>query len=250
MSLLCLHCGMPIKSGFKFCNVCGAPVVADIEKKDGVEPYSDLLGSKGRTVRAVNGAHAAQFFPAYPAVSIGTGAADIVIDDDETVSPLHARIACQDGQVLLQDMGALNGVFLRIRDKVTLQNNDIIRAGDSYLLIECLNMEPFSDESGTDFYASPCRGENFRLVEILRGGRRGRACVAPDGGIIVGRSEGDFLFPDDRKMSPKHFTIRWTQRGGIVIDNSSNGTFVQIHNDTPLVSGDIFFAGERLFQLF
>ena len=57
------------------------------------------------------------------------------------------------------------------------------------------------------------------------------------------------VISDDMRMSPKHFTIRWTQRGGILVDHSDNGTFVQIHQDTPIQSGDIFFAGQTLFQV-
>ena len=185
----------------------------------------------------------------YPALTIGSGPADAVFDDDSTMSPLHARVESRGSGAVLQDMGSLNGVFLRATDKTLLHDNDIIRAGDHFFLFESLTIERFVEDTGTEFYASPCRGECFRLVELLRGGRRGRACMAPDGGIVVGRTEGDFTFPEDEKMSPRHFTIRWTQRGGILIDKSANGTFVQIHEETSVARQSLFFVGERLFEV-
>ena len=74
--------------------------------------------------------------------------------------------------------------------------------------------------------------------------------MAPDGGIVVGRTDGDFLFPTDERMNAKHFSIRWTQRGGILIDHETrNGTFVQIHESEQLCEGDLFFAGRNLFRV-
>ena len=78
---------------------------------------------------------------------------------------------------------------------------------------------------------------------------RGRACGATDGCITVGRSEGDFVFPDDEKMSPRHFSIRWSQRGGLLIDVAFNGTFVQIHDVEAIARGDIFFIGNELYEM-
>ena len=249
MSQLCTRCGMPVRPGFKFCNVCGEPVSEDSPETSGVVSYSPLLGEQGRAVRLLTGQAAGRCYSVYPALTIGSGPADAVFDDDSTMSPLHARVESRGSGAVLQDMGSLNGVFLRATDKTLLHDNDIIRAGDHFFLFESLTIERFVEDTGTEFYASPCRGECFRLVEILRGGRRGRACMAPDGGIVVGRTEGDFTFPEDEKMSPRHFTIRWTQRGGILIDKSANGTFVQIHEETSVARQSLFFVGERLFEV-
>lgn len=240
---------MPVKPGFKFCNVCGAPVEDMPQTVDDALPYSRFEGVTGRAVRAMNGEYAGAFFPAYPSCTIGRDDSDIRIHEDTTLSPRHARISTRQNLSFIDDLGSVNGIFLRINDKVILQDNDIIRAGDHYFLYQYFSSEAFADEYGTEFYASPCRGEHFRLVEIIYGGRRGRACMAPDGGIVVGRNEGDFTFPEDEKMSNKHFTIRWTQRGGILLDHSSNGTFLQIHKSMQVSTGDQFFAGETLFKI-
>ncbi|MBO4349893.1 MAG: FHA domain-containing protein [Proteobacteria bacterium] len=250
MSQVCSHCGMPVKPGFKFCNVCGTQI-SEVEEclEESVVLYSPLLGPQGRAIRVLTGEQAGEFYRAYPECTIGSGDnADICLEDS-MLSPMHARMTTNRDVIMLEDMGALNGIFVRAKDKVLLKDNDIIRAGDHYFLYEFFAPDHFAEEFGTEFYSSPNHGENFRLIEILRGGRRGRACMAPENGIVVGRTEGDFLFPEDTKMSDRHFTIRWTQRGGILIDHSLNGTFVQLHEETRLEEGDLFFAGRTLFRV-
>lgn len=249
MTRLCQRCGKPVYSGFKFCNVCGEPVPEDLGSSGDVVSYSPLLGIRGRTVRALSGNKAGQFFEAFPAVTIGRTEADILADD-ETVSPIHARLEATETGAEVSDMESLNGVFLRVREeKTVLRDNDIIRAGDHFFLYETISLDRYSENSGTDFYASPLRGDNFRLVEILEGGIRGRACIAADGGIVVGRSEGDFIFPEDEKMSPRHFAVRWSPRGGVLVDNAFNGTFVQIREPQQILKGDVFFVGNALYEL-
>lgn len=249
MSQVCSRCGMPVRQGFKFCNVCGAQVVEVECDEATVLPYSVYIGPQGRAVRQLTGKDAGRFFPIYPAGTIGRDDADIELTEDETMSPCHLRISVRSDGTWLEDLDSLNGVFLKIKDKAVLRDNDIIRAGDRYFMYEFYAPERFTEEFGTEFYAAPHRGERFRLIEILSGGRRGRACMAPDGGIVVGRMEGDFIFPEDKRMSDKHFTIRWTQRGGILVDHSANGTFIQIHEPIRVEGGDIFFAGQHLFQI-
>lgn len=249
MSQVCERCGMPVRAGFKFCNVCGAPLEEKSSESIQVAGYSEFLGVKGRALRIMTGERAGEFVAAYPTCTIGRENADITLAEDATLSPSHARLSVRQNATILEDLDSLNGVFLKASDKLVLQDNDVIRAGDHYFLFEFFSSDKFIDDTGTEFYAAPNRGERFRLVEILENGRRGRACMAPDGGIVVGTSEGDFLFPEDDKMSRRHFTLRWTQRGGLLIDHSDNGTFVQIHEATPVAEGDIFFAGKTLFRV-
>ena len=245
---VCNHCGMPVRPGFKFCNVCGSPVKAEPVQQDSVEPYSDLMGYKGHALRLLTGSRTGEFVGIYPNCVIGRVNGDVKIDD-ATLSPRHAQLVVTKDEVTLEDLDSLNGVFLRLKDKQVLCDHDIILAGEHYFLYECFSPDNVEGDFGASFYASPTRGEKFRLIEILSGGRRGRACTAPDGGIAVGRTEGDFRFPDDTHMNAKHFTIRWTQRGGILVDYSENGTFIQIRKPTKVTTGDLFFAGHTLFTV-
>ncbi len=251
MSQICSKCGEVVQPGFKFCNVCGAAIEDQPDpgsRPPKAESYSELLGVAGRTMRILNGENAGRFVVIYPDCTIGRTGSEVDIADDPALSPVHFYIKATDDGAIITDCESLNGVFLRANDKVILRPNDIIRAGDHYFLYEYFPNDSLGSDFGAEFYATPSRGERFRLVEILEGGVRSRARCAADS-IVVGRCEGDFVISDDMRMSPKHFTIRWTQRGGILVDHSDNGTFVQIHQDTPIQSGDIFFAGQTLFQV-
>lgn len=252
MNTICTQCGIPVREGFRFCNVCGS-LVGDEGSEEIVEEavaYSDLMGNHAAALRILTGSEKGRLLSIQGGCTIGRDMDGVSIQDDPTLSRIHAHISHQDDAIVLEDRNAQNGVFLRIRDKFILQDNDIIRAGMHFFLYSQFSTQVFKEEFGTEFYASPMRGERFRLVEILAGGLRGQACTAPDGGIVVGRSEGNFLFADDKTMNPKHFTIRWTQRGGILVDFSSkNGTYVQIQSPTRLEQGSMFFAGETLFRV-
>ncbi len=253
MSYICLHCGTPVRDGFRFCSVCGTPISeprAQTKASDGTLPYSRLTGIEGRAIRVLTGCKAGQFIGVYPAVTIGTQGAACVLEDDPTISPMHARIYCEGESLYVEELSSMNGVFCRIRDKVMLQKNDIIQAGNSLFLFETFNTADFVDASGTEFYASPMHGERFRLVEILNGGLRGRAATAPESGITVGRSEAAFMCPNDICMSAMHFSVRWLQRGAVLIDHESyNGTFLQIHKKTELQKDDQFIIGRTLFSV-
>lgn len=253
MSNNCSQCGSPIKEGYKFCSICGAQVPEPVQPNAAsgeTMPYSNYMGLEGRALRVLTGKQAGRFYNIFPSVSIGRSAADIIIEDDPAISHAHARIFCENDNVYLEDLNSLNGVFFRVKDKVMLNNNDIIQAGRTLFLFENFESDEFVDASGTEFYASPHRGERFRLTEIIRKGLRGCVLTAFDSGVTIGRSEGNFIFANDLNMNPRHFSIRWIQRGAVLIDHDSlNGTFVQIHDVTPLKSGDQFFVGRTLFTL-
>ena len=224
MSFVCSRCGLAVRPTFKFCSTCGAPVVDTEAASDETVPYSPFIGPQGNSIRQMTGQNAGIFFSAYPECCIGREDANVRIADDMTLSPSHARVFSNDKGLFLEDMDSLNGVFLAIKDQKFLQDHDIIRAGDHYFLYEVISPDAFTDEYGS-------------------------ACMPIDGAVVVGRNDGDFRFPDDQKMSARHFTVRWTYGGGALIDHSANGTFLQIHDAVHVEPGDLFFAGKNLFRV-
>lgn len=251
MSQKCAKCGMPVSPGFKFCNACGAEVSprAESESHDGAVPYSDYIGCHGRAIRILTGRTAGTFYAAYPTCTIGRENCDIRILHDQTLSPQHVRLTTYSEETMLEDNDSLNGIFLRMREPKVLHNNEIIRAGSHYFLYQIISVERFNESHQTEFYATPLHGECFRIVEIIKGGCRGRALTATETGFAVGRTEGNFQFPEDDKMSDRHFEIRWTKQGGMLFDYSLNGTFLKIHEPVRVVEGDTFFAGNTLFRV-
>ncbi len=251
MGSICSHCGNPIGDGYKFCNRCGQMVEAGAAVAELVETrqYSVYSGIRGRAIHALTGANAGDYVRVYPSLVIGRNCDGYQLNDP-TVSPVHARLVCKDEHLFVEDLGSLNGIYRRVNSKVIVNDQDIVQAGNTIFLFELLKFESCVDDTGTEFYGTPCRGERFRLVELLQNGVRGRALAASDTGIDVGRSEGNFTFQNDDLMSPSHFSIRGTQRGVILSDHASlNGTFVRSSQPVELNVKDQFFIGKSLFEV-
>ena len=249
----CARCGESIREGYKFCNACGARVGDEsgmVESIDEVVAYSKLGGLEGRCVRVMTGQAMGRFLSIYPECSFGRREGSFCLPSDATLSPMHAMVRFVENSFILYDLDSLNGIFIRIRDRTILRDHDVLRAGNHYFLYEHVDHKVFREDTGTEFYSTPSRGERFRLVEIIERGIRGRANTAPDGTMVVGRREGSFVFLEDDSMNGRHFSIRWTQRGGVLVDHHSvNGTFVQMHEPRVLESGDQFFVGATLFSV-
>ncbi len=69
-------------------------------------------------------------------VSIGRTEGDLVVPDDPFLSGRHLRLVRRWGQVVVEDMGSTNGVFLSISGEVELREGDEIRIGDQLFRFE------------------------------------------------------------------------------------------------------------------
>lgn len=87
--------------------------------------------------------------------------------------------------------------------------------------------------------------------------RHSLARIAPDGSVkplqqlaegrtVVGRADADLVFPEDGTLSGRHGAFVVSGATCEVADlGSTNGTFVAIRGDEPLVSGDVLLLGQR-----
>lgn len=62
-------------------------------------------------------------------VNIGREIGDIVFRDDGFVSGRHARLAKVDNRIILKDLGSSNGTYIRIKERIPLQDGDLILMG-------------------------------------------------------------------------------------------------------------------------
>ena len=60
---------------------------------------------------------------------LGRERGDILFPEDGYVSGTHARIALNDGQVFLSDLGSSNGTFLRVRHERTVPTGSFVLMG-------------------------------------------------------------------------------------------------------------------------
>ncbi len=74
----------------------------------------------------------------------------------------------------------------------------------------------------------------------------GPAATRPlrDGRTLIGRTEGDMVFPEDSTLSSRHAAFTVSRGRCEVADlGSTNGTFVSIRGEEPLSPGDLLLAG-------
>jgi len=189
------------------------------------------------------------WFPLSREVTVcGRTGGEVLLPDDAAVSPRQAAFTLRDGRVHLEDLGSVNGTFLRLRAPRALALGDEIRIGRQHLRLEPL---PREGTPGTDVtpWGSPDPGYRVRLAQLLEGGGVGEIFPLRTGENLVGRESGDLTFPADRYVSGRHARIDVGEGGVTLTDlGSSNGTFVKIGAAVELHPGDQVLVGTQLVR--
>jgi hypothetical protein len=172
--------------------------------------------------------------------------ADVTPPDDQFLAPLQSRLTLTQGGVGVEDLGAGNGVFIRLRVQVErdLVPGNELRVGRQRLLVEAL------PASQPNVWGTKDPGFKARLVQIYEGGRRGDVFPMRDGEILLGREYGDITFAGDGFVSGRHagFTFR-NGRLSVKDLGSSNGTFFRLMGPMVAEMGDQLLIGRHLVKI-
>jgi pSer/pThr/pTyr-binding forkhead associated (FHA) protein len=242
----CPRCAAQVLPGFRFCGRCGAEL--------GTTPAPDspaggvngpVRGLRLSTVRT-DGSPGDAFPLRAPTTVCGRVEGDIQIQEDSTVSPRHASFAVQGERVTVEDLGSVNGVFLRIRSPCRLAVGEEIRLGR-----QLLRLEPLPRADGEQHsWGGADPGCRVRLAQLLDGGGLGEIHPLQEGENVIGREDGTVVFAGDRYLSARHARIDLTGEVATVSDlGSSNGTFRKITGPTPIAPGDQLLIGAQLLKL-
>jgi pSer/pThr/pTyr-binding forkhead associated (FHA) protein len=178
----------------------------------------------------------------------GRTSGEVLLPEDAAVSPRQAAFTLRDGRVRLEDLGSVNGTFLRLRAPRALALGDEVRVGRQLLRLESLSREatPGSDARP---WGSPDPGYRVRFAQLLDGGGPGEIFPLRSGENLIGRESGDLAFPSDRYVSGRHARIDVGEGGVTLTDlGSSNGTFVKIGAAVELNPGDQILVGMQLLR--
>jgi pSer/pThr/pTyr-binding forkhead associated (FHA) protein len=223
--------------------------------------------------------------PTYPvgdSTDIGRTEGDIVISDDEYVSPRHARIFLRGGAHYVRDLGSTNGVFVRIpfdghqghqgrrseevasakasHSEHPLADQDLFLVGQQVLRFEVVKHadEGFgvASENGTLLFGTPATPRYARITQRTVEGVVRDVFHVRKAEMVIGRESGDIVFTDDPFLSRRHAVLRvhgLDKPGGLHTFGledlgSSNGTFLQIRDEVRLQQGTHFRIGQQLFR--
>lgn len=174
---------------------------------------------------------------------------ELKFSDDATVSPEHARFTIRGEGVFVEDLGSLNGTFLRVRAPRPIASGDEVRLGRQLLRVEAVPRPP-EGGGGARPWGSPDVGHRARLTQLLEGGGTGEVFPLRRGENAIGREVGQVCFPSDRYVSARHARIDVSDTGMLLTDvGSSNGTFVRIGGATQVAAGDQVLIGMRLLRV-
>lgn len=257
----CSRCAAPIQPGFRFCGLCGAPVAGVAPRAASpagstaghVAPPSAQARPAAARIRLQvirsDGLPGAVFAVEETAAVCGRTDGEIRFPDDPTVSPRHARFSVADGGLRVEDLGSVNGTFLRLREPRRISVGEEVRVGRQLLRVEPLP-RPHGEAQDVVPWGTPDLGCLFRLSQLLEGGGLGEVFPLREGTNLVGREAGDVVFPGDRYVSARHARIEVAGREITLTDaGSSNGTFVKITGAADLSIGDQLLVGGQLLRV-
>src|SRR5204863_9290347 len=158
---------------------------------------------------------------------------------------LARRLPLRGPQLVVQDLGTANGVFLWLKER-NLEPGDELRIGRQRLRIEWIPEEP-EQLADQPVWGTPNPGYTARVVQLLEGGGEGDVHPLKTGENLVGRGTGDVSFAHDGYVSSKHATITVGEGSLAVKDlGSANGTFVRVNGQAAVTSGDLLLLGEQI----
>ena len=173
---------------------------------------------------------------------------EVKLDKDPFIAPVHAVFRFEGPQLVVQDSGTANGVFLWLKER-TLESGDELRIGRQRLRIEWMPDEP-EQLADQPVWGSPNPGYVARVVQILEGGGEGDVYPLKPGENLVGRGTGDVSFPNDGYVSSKHASITVGEGSLAVKDlGSANGTFVRVNGQAAVTAGDLLLVGEQVLRI-
>ncbi len=175
--------------------------------------------------------------------------------DDRCVSPTHARFLVEEGRLIVEDMGAVNGVYVRVTEPTPLENRDRIRIGEHVFSFELIPDLEATRSNITRVFTDPTtevigsRGERARarLVMHLQSGYRGKEYFLGERAIVLGRGMGSHNFMSDEWISPRHAKIAPQSGGGFVLTDlgSEYGTWRQTRERVALHTGQEVLIGRQ-----
>lgn len=263
----CVSCSAMNPAGMRFCVQCGgslrsepvaAPPPGPAPRPEPPGPSAAALQENPWDIHLISinedGSDGSAIALKFLETTLGSDG-DTRFPSDAFLSPSHARLHINNGELFIEDLSSLNGTFLKLSGEIQLKPGDTFLMGRQVLRFERFEqaISPKTKSAdGTRYMGSPAPGGNFRVLQIGVGDVVQNVYCLPEAGAVLGREKGDIIFPNDKFMSSRHAQIYAGEDGHchLVDLNSSNGTWIKLWKRTRLHRGDYIFMGQQLFRVF
>jgi pSer/pThr/pTyr-binding forkhead associated (FHA) protein len=253
----CARCGSPVTPGTKFCATCGA-TLGDIAAPALQRPSSQPAPRTDFSFVLVQLDDAGQprqrFERKSTDTTIGRLDGDIRFPEDPFLSPLHTRLSWEDQQLVVRDLGSRNGTWVFLDAPYRLMDGDLLLVGSQVLRFRRLGYPgPHAPEAdATKRMGSLIPSADIASLTQLRsdGSARDVIHLSPGRDVLIGREQGDWLFPYDPSMSGRHALIRSEDADFVVLDaGSRNGVALAARGAMPLKHQSKLLVGDKLMRL-
>jgi len=257
---VCSSCGTPVVPGADvFCARCGTRVAATIAAPMppvGTAVFSASaagVGPKLALLDATGAVRKTETLPG-PESTIGRSDGELRFPDDAFMSPVHAQFSLRDGQLFVRDLGSRNGTWLFMMEPYKLQDGDTVLVGSQLLRFRRLGYpgpQP-AEADATRRLGSSTPSADIAVMQQLRadGSARDNCHLSPSRNVVVGRSEGDWIFGYDKTMSSRHAEIRSEDLDFIVLDlGSRNGIAIAVRGERQVRPGQKLLIGDQTLRV-
>lgn len=252
--------------GAAFCAACGAALTggrddagttADTQPRgvlpfrydDGGPPHPrlQLLNDEGGVVREIpiEREH----------LVVGRTAGDLTFGDDDALSPEHALLTWRENSLTVRDLGSANGSWLFVTTSHVLADGDVLLIGSQIIRFRRLAVPtPGPTDDASARAGSRLRVFDDAMVEQLRadGTVRNVHYLSPGCTLLIGREQGDWLFPYDPTMSARHAEIvsRPEHQEYVVRDLASrNGVAILVRGERGVRGGERLMFGRKMLRV-
>jgi pSer/pThr/pTyr-binding forkhead associated (FHA) protein len=242
-----------VSPGNAFCGTCGAPLV-----EAGVPRRVASGATRGRTAVTLVllddlGAPVQRFERTTPDTTIGRQDGDIRFPEDVFLSPLHAKISWEQDGLVIRDLGSRNGTWVFLEAPHQLADGDLVLIGSQVIRFRRLGYPGPNppDADSTRRMGSLIPSADIASLTQLRsdGSVRDVIQLSPGRDVVIGREQGDWIFPYDPSMSARHAVVRSEDADFVVMDvNSRNGIAIAARG-MSLVHGSRILVGDKLLRI-
>jgi len=182
---------------------------------------------------------------------------EIALRGDPLIAPQHARFTQLGEGVYVEDLGAAEGAFLRLREPHRLKDGDLIQLGRLKLRFINHVTEPLTNRNNISpdhtLVLNQSASPGTKMACLARLDSKGEeteryALSGPE--TSFGRSRGTHTFPEDPYLSSSHARVK-LQNGEYFLEDlgSTNGTFARIRKRALARDGDTLMLGSQLLRI-
>jgi pSer/pThr/pTyr-binding forkhead associated (FHA) protein len=167
---------------------------------------------------------------------------------------VHAQLSWRGNQLSVRDLGSRNGTWLFTDAPYKLQDGDTVLVGSQLLRFRRLGYpgpQP-AEADATRRLGSSTPSADIAVMQQLRadGSARDNCHLSPGRNVVIGRSEGDWIFGYDKTMSSRHAEIRSEDLDFMVLDlGSRNGIAIAVRGERQVKPGQKLLIGDQTLRV-